>query len=104
VSAARPFATLALAAALTACTMAPRYERPAAPVPTSYENVAAATASAAPHRCFLGMGNPVWRRPRSGMEAWHVTGEGLALAAFQVVASLQKRPVGPGTTLAPVYP
>jgi len=50
------------------------------------------------------MGNPVWHRPRSGMEAWHVTGEGLALAAFQVVASLQKRPVGPGTTLAPVYP
>ena len=47
-SAARPFATLALAAALTACTMAPRYERPAAPVPTSYENVEAATASATP--------------------------------------------------------
>jgi len=48
VSAARPFATLALAAALTACTMAPRYERPVAPVPTSYENVEAATASATP--------------------------------------------------------
>ena len=38
----KPLATLALAAVLSACTMAPRYERPAAPVPASYENVEAA--------------------------------------------------------------
>jgi multidrug efflux system outer membrane protein len=38
--------TLSVAAALAACTMAPRYERPAAPVPGSYENVATAPAVA----------------------------------------------------------
>lgn len=38
--------TLALTAALTACTLAPRYERPESPVPASYEN-AGATADLA---------------------------------------------------------
>ena len=44
----RNLATLALATALTmalaACTLAPRYERPAAPVPASFENGEAAAA------------------------------------------------------------
>jgi multidrug efflux system outer membrane protein len=35
---------VALAASLTACTLAPRYERPATPVPAVYENVEAAAA------------------------------------------------------------
>jgi multidrug efflux system outer membrane protein len=41
---ARRLAVLALAASLTACTMAPRYERPASPVPAGYENADAAAA------------------------------------------------------------
>src|SRR6185503_15165128 len=42
---ARPSIVAALAALLSACTLAPRYEQPAAPVPASYENVDAATAA-----------------------------------------------------------
>jgi multidrug efflux system outer membrane protein len=42
----RNLVTLSLAAVLTACTMAPRYQRPAAPVPVAYENVAAAAPTA----------------------------------------------------------
>ena len=47
-SAFKPLATLMLAAALTACTMAPRYERPAAPVPATYESAEAAQTAAIP--------------------------------------------------------
>ena len=38
-------AMLALSAALTACTLAPRYEQPAAPVPAGYEQASDAAAS-----------------------------------------------------------
>jgi multidrug efflux system outer membrane protein len=41
----RNIATLTLAAALAACTLAPRYQRPEAPVAAAYENVAAAAAA-----------------------------------------------------------
>jgi outer membrane protein, multidrug efflux system len=43
----RNLVTLSLAAVLTACTMAPRYQRPAAPVPVAYESTEAAASSAA---------------------------------------------------------
>ena len=41
----RNFATLSLGAALTACTLAPTYERPVAPVSADYENVAASPSA-----------------------------------------------------------
>src|SRR5262249_53918548 len=41
----RHIGILALSAALTACTLAPRYEQPAAPVAATYENIEAATAA-----------------------------------------------------------
>ena len=43
----RNLVTLSLAAVLTACTMAPRYQRPAAPVPAAYENIEVTTPAAA---------------------------------------------------------
>jgi len=43
----RNLATLSLAAVLTACTMAPRYDRPAAPVPAAFENIEATAAAPA---------------------------------------------------------
>ena len=42
----KPIAVVALAASLTACTMAPKYEQPAAPVPAAYENADAAAPAA----------------------------------------------------------
>lgn len=44
----RPLSIMALATVLTACTLAPRYEQPAAPVPSAYDNVEAAPAAASP--------------------------------------------------------
>ena len=42
----KSIAVVALAASLTACTMAPKYEQPAAPVPAAYENADAAAPAA----------------------------------------------------------
>jgi multidrug efflux system outer membrane protein len=41
-----PLMTLALAAALSACTMAPRYQRPAAPVPATFDDATAGAENA----------------------------------------------------------
>ena len=44
----RSLAVLALAAVLSACTLAPKYEQPAAPVASAYEGVDTAPANVAP--------------------------------------------------------
>jgi outer membrane protein, multidrug efflux system len=47
-SRAKSLAILALAGSLTACTLAPRYQRPEAPVPTQFESAAPLVAAAIP--------------------------------------------------------
>ncbi|HET9475693.1 MAG TPA: efflux transporter outer membrane subunit [Steroidobacteraceae bacterium] len=44
----KPIALVVLAASLSACTLAPHYEQPAAPVPATYENPEATPATAIP--------------------------------------------------------